>query len=421
MHLHYHLIAQLVDALVDTMARGFYVDKVIERRFRSHPKWGSRDRRMFAESTYEIVRWWRWYWHLAGLPDEQCLVTENITIERAWLVWGAYWTMKTGSVPPFAECGDLKKDEIEDRSEERVAPAVRASVPDWMNDLGKREIGEQWPDLLRALNRPADVFLRANTIKIQAKPLAINLAKEEIEANTVPGLPDALVLNKRQNIFKSSCFFHGLFEVQDGGSQMIAPFLQVEPGMRVVDACAGAGGKALHLACLMKNKGLIIAMDIHQWKLDEMGKRYRRNKIGIIEPRLITGPEVITRLKGKADRLLLDVPCSGIGVLRRNPDTKWKLSIDELKRLTKLQAELLREYSTMVKPGGKMVYATCSVLPRENREQVNAFLEEHGDEWTLEDEETWMPNRSGFDGFYAARLARVDKRAAQQIEKPAEP
>ena len=408
MHLHYHLIAQIVEALVDTMARGFYVDKVIERRFKTHPKWGARDRRMFAETTYEIVRWWRWYWHLAGLPDADCLVIERITIERAWLVWGTYWFMKTQNVPQFVECSALKEREIEARSEERVSPAVRASVPDWLNDLGKKEIGEQWPELLRALNRPADVFLRANTVKIQAKPLSINLAKEEIEAKVVPGLPDGLVLAKRQNIFSSSCFFHGLFEVQDGGSQMIAPFLQVQPGMKVVDACAGAGGKALHLACLMKNKGIVIAMDIHEWKLRELRKRFRRNEIGIIEPRLITGPDVIDKLKGKADRLLLDVPCSGLGVLRRNPDSKWKLSIDELKRLNGLQYQLLKDYSSMVRPGGKMVYATCSVLPRENRQQIDAFLEEHPGEWILEDEETWMPNKSGFDGFYAARLARAE-------------
>jgi len=404
--LHYHLIAQMVESLVDTMARGFYVDKVIERRFKSHPKWGSRDRRQFAETVYEIVRWWRWHWHLAGLPDAECLKPEGITLERTWKVWGAYWITKAGEVPPFVECEGLKSEDVLERQDERVAPAIRAAVPDWLNNLGKQQIGEEWPEMLRALNRPADVFLRANTTKIHAKPLMLNLAKEEIEAKLVPDVPDALVLTKRQNIFTSSCFFHGLFEVQDGGSQMIAPFLEVEPGMKVVDACAGAGGKALHLACLMQNKGNIVALDIHQWKLDELAKRYRRNKIGIIEPRLIKGPEVIAKLNKKADRVLLDVPCSGTGVFRRNPDAKWKLTQEELDRLTKLQAEILRDYSTMVKPGGKMVYATCSVLPVENRMQIDAFLKDHGDEWTLEDERSWTPNKNGFDGFYAARLAR---------------
>jgi 16S rRNA (cytosine967-C5)-methyltransferase len=298
---------------------------------------------------------------------------------------------------------------VEERAEQRVAPAIRASVPDWLNQMGKKEIGDEWPDLLRALNRPAEVFLRANTVKIQAKPLAINLLKEEIETKTMPDLPDGLLLVKRQAIFRSTCFQNGLFEVQDGGSQMISPFLQVAPGMRVIDACAGAGGKSLHLACLMKNQGLITALDVHDYKLDELRKRFRRNKITIIEPKLITGPHIIAQLRNKADRVLLDVPCSGTGVLRRNPDAKWKLKPEEVERLKVLQAEILRDYSQMVKPGGKLVYATCSVLPGENQHQVKAFLAAHGDEWKLEEEKTWTPNKQGFDGFYAARLVRAEK------------
>ncbi len=404
--LYYHLLAQIVEALGDVFVHGYYVDKVIAHRFRDHPKWGARDRRQFAESLYELVRWWRWYWYLAGLPDEEYLQPESITRARAWLVFGTYWAAKTNVVPPFEECRELNLATINEREETIVAPAIRASVPDWLNQLGKRELGDEWPDMLRALNRPADVFLRANTRKIQAKPLAINLAKEEIETLLVPDLPDGLQLVRRQNVFQSSAFRSGLFEVQDGASQMIAPFLQVEPGMKVVDACAGAGGKALHLACLMKNQGIVIALDVLQWKLDELRKRFRRNEITIIEPRVIQGSKTINGLVRKADRVLLDVPCSGLGVLRRNPDSKWKLTVDEVQRLRGVQAEILRDYSRMVKPGGKLVYSTCSVLPSENELQIKAFLKEHGDEWELEEERTWMPNRNGFDGFYAARLLR---------------
>jgi 16S rRNA (cytosine967-C5)-methyltransferase len=287
-----------------------------------------------------------------------------------------------------------------------VAPAIRASIPDWLNAVGKEELSGEWPDLLRALNRPAEVFLRTNTTKIQPKPLAINLIQEEIDTMMVPGLPDALKLIKRQSVFGTNCFKAGLFEVQDGASQMVAPFLQVEPGMRVIDACAGAGGKTLHLACLMKNKGLIQAMDLLPWKLDELRKRFRRNEITCIQPELITSPTTIVRFNKKADRVLLDVPCSGLGVLRRNPDTKWKLSPGELDRLRGIQADILKNYSTMTKPGGKLVYATCSVLPSENQDQVKRFLDEHQDEWILEEEKSWTPNVNGFDGFYAARLAR---------------
>ncbi len=404
--LHYNVVSQLVEALGDVFVHGYYVDKVLMHRFKDHPKWGARDRKQFAETYYEIVRWWRWHWYLAGLPDEDCLVKEKITRERAWLVFGAYWVTKTTHVPDFSECSSLNADHVRFRGETQVAPAIRASIPDWLNAVGKEELGGEWPDLLRALNRPAEVFLRTNTTKIQPKPLAINLIQEEIDTMMVPGLPDALKLIKRQSVFGTNCFKAGLFEVQDGASQMVAPFLQVEPGMRVIDACAGAGGKTLHLACLMKNKGLIQAMDLLPWKLDELRKRFRRNEITCIQPELITSPTTIVRFNKKADRVLLDVPCSGLGVLRRNPDTKWKLSPGELDRLRGIQADILKNYSTMTKPGGKLVYATCSVLPSENQDQVKRFLDEHQDEWTLEEEKSWTPNVNGFDGFYAARLAR---------------
>jgi 16S rRNA (cytosine967-C5)-methyltransferase len=393
-----------VEALGDVFAGGYYVDKVIERRFKAHPKWGSRDRRQFAETVYEITRWWRWHWHLAGLPDAECTQRDLITYERVWDVWTAFWISKTGKQPHFDECREVTPKDVAERSETRVPAAVRAAVPDWLNDLGKQELGEAWPPLLRALNRPADVFLRTNTLKIETKPLLINLEKEGIQAELVPDLPTGLKLAKRQSIFQTTAFKAGLFEVQDAASQAVAPLLHVSPGQRVIDACAGAGGKALHLACLMKNKGKIIALDVHQWKLDELRKRARRNQVDIIESRVIDDAKVIKRLQGTADRLLLDVPCSGLGVIRRNPDTKWKLSLEELNRLRALQAQLLSDYSRMVKPGGKLLYATCSVLPSENEEQVRAFLKAHP-QWELEEELHARPDKRNEDGFYAARLA----------------
>ena len=168
----------------------------------------------------------------------------------------------------------------------------------------------------------------------------------------------------------------------------------------------------------MGNKGKIIAMDIHQWKLDELRKRSTRGGIDIIETRLIDDAKSIKRLHNMADRVLLDVPCSGLGVLRRNPDAKWKLTLAELDRLRTLQAQLLEDYSRMVKPGGKLVYATCSVLPSENEKQVEAFLAAHADEWALEEQKKMLPHKQGFDGFYAARLVR--KAAAAAAPAPPE-
>jgi 16S rRNA (cytosine967-C5)-methyltransferase len=183
--------------------------------------------------------------------------------------------------------------------------------------------------------------------------------------------------------------------------------MDLRPGLRVADACAGAGGKSLHIAALMKNKGKLISMDIHEWKLKELKIRAARNKVDIIETKLIESNKTIKRLENSFDRVLLDVPCSGTGVLRRNPDTKWKLSENEISRLCDLQKEILVHYSKMLKPNGKLVYATCSILNRENEDQVNWFLkQEAGKSFNLEKSLRVWPHRDGFDGFFAALLSK---------------
>jgi 16S rRNA (cytosine967-C5)-methyltransferase len=406
MKLHFHLIAAVVSALQDIFVDGRYADKVIEHQFKQHPKWGARDRRLFAESVYDIVRWWRWTWHLAGLPDPACLVPAEITPQRVWHVWAAYWVNKGEYLPPFPEVATFNPSNVAPMSGARVSPALKASVPDWLYDLGQTELGDKWPAVITALNEPADVFLRANELKTTTSDLKKRLAAEDIHANQVTGVPSALKLTERKSLFTSKSYREGFFEVQDAASQRIAPFLQVEPGMRVIDACAGAGGKSLHLAALMKNKGKIIAMDVHDWKLKELRKRAGRAGADVIEARLIEDTKAIKRLAGEADRVLLDVPCSGLGVLRRNPDAKWKLSLEEIARLQQVQSEILTSHSRMVKPGGKLVYATCSILPGENNRQVAAFLAANPNTWTLEEELTLLPDNNTGDGFYAARLVR---------------
>jgi 16S rRNA (cytosine967-C5)-methyltransferase len=406
MKLHFHLIAAIVSALQDIFVDGRYADKVIEHQFKQHPKWGARDRRLFAESVYDIVRWWRWTWHLAGLPDPACLIPAEITPQRVWHVWAAYWVNKGEYLPPFPEVATFNPSNVAPLSNAKVTPALKASVPDWLYDLGQTELGDKWPAVITALNEPADVFLRANELKTTTADLKKRLAAEDIHANQVTGVPSALKLTERKSLFTSKSYREGFFEVQDAASQRIAPFLQVEPGMRVIDACAGAGGKSLHLAALMKNKGKIIALDVHDWKLKELRKRAGRAGADVIEARLIEDTKAIKRLAGEADRVLLDVPCSGLGVLRRNPDAKWKLSLEEIDRLQQVQAEILTSHSRMVKPGGKLVYATCSILPGENNRQVATFLAANPDAWTLEEELTLLPDNNTGDGFYAARLAR---------------
>ena len=208
-------------------------------------------------------------------------------------------------------------------------------------------------------------------------------------------------------MFTSKEFKSGLFEVQDINSQRVAHWLNLRPGMRVIDTCAGAGGKSLHMAALMENKGQIIALDIFQNKLDELKRRARRNGAHNIETRLIDSRKTIKKLHQSADAVLIDAPCTGIGVLKRNPDAKWKLSPEFLKEITQTQSEILRDYAAMVKPGGTLVYATCSILPQENQEQVKAFLKsEAGQEYSLDAQETLLPSVTGYDGFFMARLKR---------------
>ena len=216
-----------------------------------------------------------------------------------------------------------------------------------------------------------------------------------------------MVLNERQNVFKTKAFKNGFFEVQDASSQLVAPYLEVKPGMRVIDTCAGAGGKTLHLAAQMENKGQLIAMDIYGGKLAELKKRARRAGAHNINTRVIEGSKTIKKLKNSADRILIDAPCSGLGVIKRNPDSKWKLQPEFVDRIKQTQAEILDSYSSMLKVNGLLVYATCSILPSENEKQVEKFLSKNKN-FKLHKDLKVSPTDSGFDGFYMALLERTE-------------
>ncbi|MCX7977829.1 MAG: class I SAM-dependent methyltransferase [Bdellovibrionaceae bacterium] len=365
-----------------------HADKVIEWHFRNNRKWGARDRRFFAESVYESVRWWRRRWVEAGLPRDRWNCFADLTSDLAWQVWSVDWEIRT-------------KSKVFSVS---LSEAESHSVPDWLWDLFFQEFANKAGSILAALNKPAEVYIRANTLKISKDQLVERLKQEGVEVQP-EGPEHCLRLLERKNVFATKAFKEGLFEMQDISSQEIAPLLDPQPGERVVDACAGAGGKTLHIAALMGNRGKVIAMDIHRDKLSELRQRCRRNAVDIVEVRPIEGRKVIKRLYGSADRVLLDVPCSGLGVLRRNPDTKWKLSPQRIEELRQLQAQILSEYAPMVKSGGVLVYATCSCLPSENEEQVRKFLRENPN-WILEAELWRRPDRDPGDGFYGARLRR---------------
>lgn len=393
MKFYHPTIEAVVQALRLIVEENKYADKVIEKSLKQNPKWGARDRRFIAETTYDIVRWYRLLKESAGAAgnDFRTLI-------------GAYFTLRGVQLPPWEEFRhiDQKKITAQRNSLLRIRK-VRQSIPDWLDELGEQELGERWDTELPALNEEAPVVLRVNTIRTTLDQLRQRLMDDNVETIPIDGFSDALIVARRQNVFRLKAFLDGDFEVQDAASQAVAPFLNVAPGMRVIDACAGAGGKTLHLAALMKNKGRLIALDVEQWKLDELKKRARRGGISNLETRLIDSPRVIKRLAGTADRLLLDVPCSGLGVLRRNPDAKWKLSDMYLTEVRALQQQILNDYCRMIRPGGQMVYATCSILPTENEKQVTAFLEGKADSFTLTKERRFWPSE-GFDGFYMALI-----------------
>jgi len=394
MKLHNNTIRGVHQALEAIFEQGQYADKVIERTLKSNPKWGAKDRSFIAETTYEMVRWWRLVNFLSPSKDP-------------WDLFGTYWLMQGNELPPWDEFARLQPEKIKSKYDSITDPGLLESIPEWLQTLGSKELGEKWEAEIHALNEEAEVVLRVNTLKTTRERLKNLLEADGIRSYLVKGYPDALVLEERQNVFRHPSFKEGLFEVQDASSQLVAAALQVESGMRVIDACAGAGGKSLHLAALMGNKGKVISMDVEEWKLQQAKLRARRNGVSIFEPKVIEGSKTIKRLKESADRLLLDVPCSGLGVLRRNPDTKWKLSLESIQKVQETQQEILQSYPSMLKKGGQLVYATCSILPSENEEQVKRFLaSEAGKDFELIEDRKVLAQESGFDGFYIARLLK---------------
>ena len=402
MKLHRNLVFAVIDALGYIFNEDEYADKVVEKTLKRDKRWGSRDRGFIAETVYDIVRWKRLYAEIAEVKAPY----SRANLFRMFTVWAV---LRGIDLPDWKQLEPVPSRRIKGKFDElSKIRKYRESVPDWLDEMGEKALGNDlWTKELSALNKQADVILRVNTLKTNKEKLRVALLDEGLVAEPIKGYPHALRLLERANVFATQSFKDGLFEVQDASSQLVGAFLDVCPGQRVVDACAGAGGKTLHLAALMQNKGQLIAMDIYENKLRELKRRARRNGAYNIEPRHISSTKVIKKLYDKADRVLIDAPCTGLGVLRRNPDAKWKLRPEFLQKITKTQQEILRKYSRMVKPGGKMVYATCSILPQENADQVNSFLSSgEGKEFSLSQEKKIYASKSGFDGFYLALLER---------------
>jgi len=402
MRLHRNLVFTVIDSLMAIFNEGEYADKAVARALKKDKRWGSSDRKFVAETIYEIVRWKRLYAEIAE-------VREPYDRDNVWRIFAVWAVLRGIKLPDWKYFEDTPTRKIKGRFDElSKIRKYKESIPDWMDELGVKELGEEkWSKELAAQNHQAQVILRVNTLKTTKEKLRALLMDLDIETNPIKDYEDALVLKERANVFMTDAFKDGLFEVQDASSQLVAYFLDVQPGMRVVDTCAGAGGKTLHLASLMQNKGQLIAMDLYESKLKQLKLRAKRNGAFNIEPRVIESSKTIKKLHEKADRVLIDAPCSGLGVMKRNPDSKWKLQPEFIDNIKKVQEEVLQNYSKIVKPGGKLVYATCSVLPSENEEQIKKFLKtEAGKEFTFVKEKKVLAHESGFDGFYMALLER---------------
>lgn len=386
------ILVQFVLYLI--FAQKWYSDKALQRCFYENKWLTQADRAEIAENIFDMIRRWRLLWAMANC--------EPSFEPFAWRkLWAAFEKWRRYQESGALDAGDTRFAAL---LQERK---IRESIPDWLDEAGEKELGQSWDDILKALNQKPRIVLRANTLKTTVQALQQLLHERGIVTELLTWAPHALVLDRFYNVFSLEWFQQGFFESQDAASQAVALMVGAQPGMRVIDGCAGRGGKALYLAALMANRGKIIALDTDSRKLNLLNTRIRRAGVDIVESRLIKSNKVIKRMAESADRVLLDTPCSGTGILRRHPEARWRLKPADLERLVILQREILASYCKMVKRGGHLIYATCSVLPREGEQQIRWFLDRHGKNFRLLSEQRFCPSKQGFDGFYLAALERL--------------
>ena len=394
----YPNIAQaIITELDDIFNRQKQANKVINSLLKSQKKWGSRDRKFVARVLYDIVRWKRMYEHVAE--------ADILTREGKWRVLGAWSVLNRVDLPDWVDFQHVDIEEILLNIQNIQDESIKQSVPDWLFQLGKKHLGKQWQTELVAMNEEAPLTIRVNRLKTSPEKLMTILNREGVETFREDVYPDALFVKERKKLTHLKSYRQGLFEVQDASSQLVAPFTEAGPSDIVIDACAGAGGKTLHLATQMQNKGQIYAYDIFDSKIEELLRRAKRNGVKNIVEAGIINPKVVMKNKEKADVLLLDAPCSSLGTLSRNPGLKWELNMDKLQNINAIQRNIINDYEQMLKPGGYLIYVTCSILPLENEMIVNNFLSTHKNYIFVEDL-TIYPSTAIGDGFYMAKLKK---------------
>lgn len=402
------------------------VDWQLRQFFKSHPGLGRRDRGLIAETLFDVLRNRRLYLHLAQSGVG--------VIERRLLLLSWSWANRRPTENPLAELDDAERrwlDRVLKVAPETLPSALALSVPDWVWERLVQEYGATpAQQLLSAMLQGAPLDLRVNLHKVRREEVLDSLKSAGISAVPLLSVPSAIRVDGKPALERSSAFEAGWVEVQDAGSQALAYLVNPKRGQIVVDFCAGAGGKTLAMAAIMKGTGQVYACDVSLLRLQKLKPRLERAGISNIQPFAIdseTDPK-LRRLEARADLVLVDAPCSGLGTLRRNPDLKWRWSENEISELQAKQKRILLAAARLVKPGGSLIYATCSLLSAENEAVAESFRQNHPDwviepalpllaqsgvEWPDQDAVAstspylkLRPDRHGTDGFFAVRWRR---------------
>ncbi len=398
-------------------------DSTVSRYFREHRAMGPRERATLAETVYTVLRKKLLFEHLARSgsgPRERRLAILGFYGPRDFLKSALSDQEKAW----LEMCDDVAPDELMEHH--------RHNLPDWLVQPLKAQLGDQFWPLAESLNQPAAMDLRVNTFTDKRADVRKELALAGIPSTPTPYSPWGLRVQGKPALTKFDAFARGAIEVQDEGSQLLAMLLDAHRGEMVVDFCAGAGGKTLAIGACMRSTGRLYAFDTSAHRLDALKPRMARSKLSNVHPAAIAHErdDRVKRLAGKIDRVLVDAPCSGLGTLRRNPDLKWRQSLQSVQEMTVKQAAILQSSSRLVKSGGRLVYATCSVLPQENEAIAQAFSSANPDFVPL-DARTVLeqlkvegaaqlcsgpasggeylrlwPHRHGTDGFFAAVWTR---------------
>ncbi len=397
----------------------YSADSVVSYYFREHGELGHKDRGVIAEAAFAVLRRKRYLEVLAALGGELA-TPRRLLLAYLGCVRGLNRKEMDGYVKPaelewLGAAKQIKADTL--------PPAVRHDLPDWLDERLIARYGAEGTDALAiALNRSAPLDLRINPMKATREEVLQQLQANGLAAEATPLSPLGIRLKDKPALSRNPLFTSGAIEVQDEGSQLLGFLLQPKRGEMVTDFCAGAGGKTLLLGALMRSTGRLYAFDISEKRLGNFKPRLARSGLSNVHPVRIEHERdiKIKRLAGKMDRVLVDAPCSGLGTLRRNPDLKWRQSEQSVAELTQKQASILAAAATLVKPGGRLVYATCSLLAEENDAIVDAFLAAHpqfveGDAGAILTAQdigysgqrlALLPHEHGTDGFFAAVFER---------------